>query len=67
MCQFFPTEEEMRQFEAEQKAKWKRRVKYIQILKESAAKHKMQEQENLRLYQEKTVRRMSPANSDVYG
>lgn len=62
-----PTEEEQRQFEAEQKAKWKRRVKYIQILKESAAKHKMQEQENLRLYQEKTVRRMSPANSDVYG
>lgn len=47
-----PTEEEQRQFEAEQKAKWKRRVKYIQILKESAAKHKMQEQENLRLYQE---------------
>ena len=47
-----PTEEEQRQFEAEQKAKWKRRVKYIQILKESAAKNKMQEQENLRLYQE---------------
>ncbi len=50
-----PTEEEQRQFEAEQEAKKKRRVKYIQILKESAEKRKLQEQENLRMYQEKLM------------
>ncbi|MCI8365714.1 MAG: hypothetical protein HFG34_12335 [Eubacterium sp.] len=46
-----PTEEEQRQFEAEQAKKRKRRVKYIRILEESAEKRKLQERENLRFYQ----------------
>ena len=37
--------------------KRKRRVKYIQILQESAAKRKLQEQENLRLYQSRLAKR----------
>ena len=47
-----PTKEEQEQFEAEQAEKRRRRVKYIQILEEGAEKRKIQEQENLRLYQE---------------
>ncbi|MDE6950431.1 MAG: hypothetical protein K2P64_05895 [Lachnospiraceae bacterium] len=45
-----PTEEERRQFEAEQEAKRKRRVKYIRILEESAERRKLQEKENMRRY-----------------
>lgn len=46
-----PTEEEMAQIRAEQEKKRKRRVKYIQILQESAEKRKWQEQEDLRFFQ----------------
>lgn len=52
-----PTKEEQEQFEAEQAEKRRRRVKYIEILKESAEKRRLQEQENLRLFQEQLVRR----------
>mgnify|MGYP007121846674 CR=1 FL=1 len=52
-----PTKEEQEQFEAEQKEKWKRRVKYIRIIKESAERKRMQEQENLRLYQNQLAKR----------
>lgn len=47
-----PTEEERRQFEAEQEAKRKRHVKYIRIMEESAEKRRLQEKENLRRYQQ---------------
>ncbi len=40
-----PTKEELEQIEAEQAKKRERRVKYIQILQESAEKRKLQEQE----------------------
>jgi len=40
-----PTEEELRQFEAEQAAKKKRREKYVELNEESALKRKMLEQE----------------------
>ena len=46
-----PTEEERRQFEAEQEEKRKRYVKYIRIMEESAEKRRMQEEAYLRLYQ----------------
>ena len=46
-----PTKEEQEQFEAEQKRKWKLRVKYIQIMEESAEKRSIQERENLRFFQ----------------
>lgn len=47
-----PTEEEMRQFEAEQAAKKKRREEYARLNEESALKHKLMEQEtNERYYQ----------------
>lgn len=52
-----PTEEEMRQFRAEQAKKRKRRAKYIQILQESAEKRKLQEQENLRFFQSQFPKR----------
>lgn len=52
-----PTEEEMRQLRAQQEKKRKRRVKYIQILQESAAKRKLQEQENLRFFQSQSANR----------
>lgn len=52
-----PTEEEQRLFEAEQAKKRKRRVKYIQILEENARKRKLQEQENLHLYQSHIVKK----------
>lgn len=52
-----PTKEEQEQFKAEQEAKRKRRVKYIQILKESADKRRMQEQENLRFFQNQLAKR----------
>ena len=51
-----PTEEEQRQFEAEQAKKRKRRVKYIRILEESAEKRKLQERENLRFYQSQFIK-----------
>lgn len=50
-----PTEEERRQFEAEQAAKRKRRAKQIQIMEESAEKRRLQEEENLRLYQSRAA------------
>lgn len=40
-----PTEEERRQFEAEQKAKQKRREENARLAEESALKHRLQEQE----------------------
>ena len=43
-----PTKEEQAQFEAEQRAKRARRVKYIQILEENALRKKIREQENMR-------------------
>ena len=43
-----PSEAEMRQFEAEQAAKRKRRAKYMQILEESA----LERSEQARLHQE---------------
>lgn len=47
-----PTEEEQRQFEAEQAAKRKRREEYARLNEESAIKRKLQEQEeNERYYQ----------------
>lgn len=52
-----PTEEERRQFEAQQEAKRKRHAKYIQIMEESAEKRRLQEKENLRLYQSLAVER----------
>lgn len=50
-----PTKEEQEQFEAEQKEKLRRRVKYIQIIKESADRQRMREEENLRLFQEQIL------------
>lgn len=50
-----PTEEEQRQFEAEQEAKRKRHVKYIQIMEESAEKRRLQEKEYLELYQSRAA------------
>lgn len=50
-----PTEEERRQFEAEQEAKRKRRVKQIRIMEESAEKRRLQEKENLELYQSRAA------------
>lgn len=50
-----PTKEEQEQFEAEQKERIKRRVKYIRIIKESAEKQRMREEENLRLFQEQIL------------
>lgn len=53
-----PTEEERRQFEAKQEAKRKRHVKYIRIMEESAEKRRMQEKENMRLYQQHALDNM---------
>ena len=51
-----PTEEEMRQFEAEQAAKKKRREEYARLNEESALKRKMLAQEtDRRYYQSKAV------------
>lgn len=50
-----PTKEEQEQFEAEQKERIKRRVKYIRIIKESAEKQRVREEENLRLFQEQIL------------
>lgn len=52
-----PTKEEQEQFAAEQARKRKRRVKYIQILKESAERRRVQEQENLLFFQSQSVKR----------
>lgn len=46
-----PTEEERRQFEAEQARKRKLRVQYIEIMEESAEKKWLKEQENIRFLQ----------------
>lgn len=50
-----PTEEERRQFEAEQEAKRKRRVKQIRIMEESAERRRLQEKEYLELYQSRAA------------
>lgn len=52
-----PTKEEQAQFEAEQAKKRRRRVKYIQILKESAEKAKLREEESLRFFQSRIAKR----------
>ena len=52
-----PTKEEQEQFEAEQKEKLRRRVKYIEIIKESAERQRSREDEHLRLFQEQYVKR----------
>lgn len=52
-----PTKEEQEQFAAEQARKRKRRVKYIQIMKESAERRRAQEQENLLFFQSQSVKR----------
>lgn len=52
-----PTEEEMRQFRAEQARKRWQRVKYIRILRESAEKRRMQEVENLRYLHGQALKR----------
>lgn len=52
-----PSKEELAQIEAEQKRKWQRRVKYIEIIKESAEKARLREQENLELYQSQLGKR----------
>lgn len=46
-----PTKEEQEQFEAEQARKRRLRVKYIQIMEESAEKRRLQEQEALLYFQ----------------
>ena len=51
-----PTEEELRQFKAEQAKKRMRRVKYIKILQEGTEKRKRQQQENLLFYQSQYVK-----------
>lgn len=51
-----PTKEEQEQFKAEQEEKRRRRVKYIQILEESADRRKMQYQENLRIFQSQLMK-----------
>lgn len=51
-----PTEEEREQFKAEQARKRRLRVKYIQIMEESARERKLQEQEDLRFYQNRLVK-----------
>ncbi|WP_279053480.1 hypothetical protein [Eisenbergiella tayi] len=53
-----PTEEEMRQFEAEQAAKKKRREEYARLNEESALKRKLMEQEtDARYYQTSITKR----------
>lgn len=52
-----PSKEELAQIEAEQKRKWERRVKYIEIIKESAEKARQREQENLEFYQSQLAKR----------
>lgn len=51
-----PTKEEQEQFRAEQEKKRKRRVKYIQILEESANRKRIQEQEYLRWLQSRNTK-----------
>lgn len=50
-----PTEEEQKQFEAEQARKRRLRVKYIRIQEESAARKKLQEQEYLNFVQNRLL------------
>jgi len=52
-----PTKEEQEQMKAEQAQKRKRRVKYIQILKENAERRRIQEQENLLFLQSQSLKR----------
>jgi len=54
-----PTEAELRQFEAEQAAKKKRREKYAKLNEESALKRKMLEQETDRRYYKSSVARQN--------
>ena len=58
-----PSEEEMRQFEAEQAAKKKRREKYAKLNEESALKRKMMEQETDRRYYKNSVARQNAFNA----
>ncbi len=51
-----PTREEIEQFKAEQARKWKLRVKYIQIMEESAERKRIQEYEDLRFFQNQVVK-----------
>ncbi len=54
-----PTEEEQRQFEAEQAAKKKRREEYARLNEESALKHKLMEQEaDARYYKTSTAKKV---------
>lgn len=50
-----PTEEEIRQFEAEQAAKKKRREEYARLNKEAALKHRLTEQEADRRYYQTSI------------
>ena len=54
-----PTEEEQRQFEAEQAAKKKQREKYMELNEESALKRKMMEQETDKRYFKSSVTRQT--------
>ncbi len=54
-----PTEEEQRQFEAEQAAKKKQREKYMELNEESALKRKMMEQETDKRYFKSSVARQT--------
>ena len=59
-----PTKEEIERFEAEQERKWKLRIKYIQIMEESAHR-KIQEYENLRFFQSWLSSYKSEKQSDI--
>ena len=58
-----PIEAEMRQFEAEQAAKKKRREKYMELNEESALKREMLEQETDRRYYKSSVARQNAFNA----
>ena len=51
-----PTEEERRQFEAEQERKWRLRVKYIKIMEDGAESKIQKELEALRFFQSQRIR-----------
>lgn len=51
-----PSREELRQIKAEQEAKRKRRERYVKLLKESALKRKLLEQENNKRHTDKVLK-----------
>ena len=51
-----PTDEERRQFKAEQERKWKLRVKYVKIMEDSANNKIQKEQEALRFFQSQRIK-----------